>query len=73
MKEATGELNMTVITIILIGVVLGFFYLIWDNIKKQINTEWDKATERNPNAYNVKENSHTLAIAKDNTTYTITW
>lgn len=73
MKEATGELNMTVITIILIGVVLGFFYLIWDNIKSQINNEWNKATEKGPNAYNVEENSHTLAIAKDNTTYTITW
>ncbi|MBE6156171.1 MAG: hypothetical protein E7161_00280 [Firmicutes bacterium] len=34
MKEATGELNMTVITIVAIGALVAFFYLvIWPNIQ----------------------------------------
>ena len=34
MKEATGELNMTVITISAIAVLLAFFYLvIWPNLQ----------------------------------------
>ena len=34
MKEATGELNMTVITVVAIGAVMVFFYLvIWPSIQ----------------------------------------
>ena len=34
MKEATGELNMTVVTVVAIGVILAFFYVfIWPSIK----------------------------------------
>jgi len=34
LKEATGELNMTVITIVAIGALVAFFYLIiWPNIQ----------------------------------------
>lgn len=34
MKEATGELNMTVVTIVAIGALLTFFYLvIWPGIQ----------------------------------------
>ena len=34
MKEATGELNMTAITLVAIGAILAFFYLfIWPSIK----------------------------------------
>ena len=29
MKEATGELNMTVVTIVLIGVIAAFFAIFW--------------------------------------------
>lgn len=37
MKEATGELNMTVITIVAIGALMGFFYLIiWPNLKQSM-------------------------------------
>ena len=35
MKEATGELNMTVITIVAIAVIGGILALMWDPI-----TEW---------------------------------
>jgi hypothetical protein len=38
MKEATGELNMTVITVVAIAAVAAFFYaFIWPAIKNNIN------------------------------------
>lgn len=40
MKAATGELNLTVITVIAIAAVIGFFWLMWPNIQKSINTQW---------------------------------
>lgn len=37
LKEATGELNMTVVTIVAIGVLIAFFYaVIWPGIKSSI-------------------------------------
>jgi hypothetical protein len=37
MKEATGELNMTVITIVAIAALAAFFYLvIWPNIQNSM-------------------------------------
>lgn len=41
MKEATGEMNMTVITIIAIGAVLVFFWIMWDPIKNTITSQWN--------------------------------
>ena len=38
MKEATGELNMTVITVVAIAAVAAFFYaFVWPSIKNTIN------------------------------------
>ena len=38
MKEATGELNMTVVTVVAIAAVAAFFYaFVWPNIKDNIN------------------------------------
>ena len=38
MKEATGELNMTVITVVAIAAVAAFFYaFVWPGIKNTIN------------------------------------
>lgn len=38
MKEATGELNMTVITVVAIAAVAAFFYaFIWPGIRNSIN------------------------------------
>ena len=31
MKAATGELNLTVITVIAIAAVIGFFWLLWSS------------------------------------------
>lgn len=41
MKEASGELNLTVITLVAIAAVIGFFWLMWPNIKDSINTQWE--------------------------------
>ena len=46
MKAATGELNLTLITIIALGAVLGFFWLLWPSIKEQISTTWDDNTSQ---------------------------
>ena len=38
MKEATGELNMTVVTVVAIAAVVAFFYaFIWPGIRSSIN------------------------------------
>ena len=41
MKEATGELNMTVITIVAIGAVIAFFWFMWPQIKNTITGQWN--------------------------------
>ena len=40
MQAATGELNLTVITLIAIGAVIGFFWLMCPNIQNSLNTQW---------------------------------
>ncbi len=44
MKAATGELNLTLITIIAIGAILGFFWLLWPEIQDQIRGTWENST-----------------------------
>ncbi len=42
MKAASGELNLTVITIIAIALVIGFFTVFFnDTIKKSITDQWN--------------------------------
>lgn len=46
MKAATGELNLTVITIIAIAAVIGFFtYSLWPRIQGTIDKQWNTVTE----------------------------
>lgn len=40
MKAATGELNLTVITLIAIAAIIGFFWIMWPNIQQSINSQW---------------------------------
>ena len=47
MKEATGELNMTVITILLIGAVLTFAWALWDRVKGKIENQWNDVDKVN--------------------------
>ena len=49
MKAATGELNLTVITIIAIAAVMGFFWLMWPNIQNSINSQWSNISRTNVN------------------------
>lgn len=48
MKEATGEMNMTVVTIIAIGAIIAFFWIMWPSIKNSITGQFDKITECGP-------------------------
>ena len=41
MKAATGELNLTVITLLAIGAVIGFFWIMWPRIQESISNQWD--------------------------------
>ncbi|MEG1495170.1 MAG: hypothetical protein RR047_01990 [Bacilli bacterium] len=45
MKEATGELNMTVVTIIAIGAIVAFFWLLWPQISGSITNQWNKIND----------------------------
>ena len=40
MKAATGELNLTVITLIAIAAVIGFFWILWPGIQSTVNQQW---------------------------------
>lgn len=40
MKAATGELNLTVITLIAIAAVIAFFWVMWGPIKSALNNQW---------------------------------
>lgn len=48
MKAATGELNLTVITLIAIAAVIGFFWVMWPNIKTSLNTQWENISGNGP-------------------------
>ena len=40
MKEASGELNLTLITIVAIAAIAGLFAFLWPSIKNTINNKW---------------------------------
>ena len=41
MKAATGELNLTVITIVAVAAIVAFFWALWPTIAKTINNQWN--------------------------------
>ena len=49
MKAATGELNLTVITLIAIAAVIGFFWMMWPNIQNSINEQWTDVSTNDRN------------------------
>lgn len=51
MKEATGELNMTVVTIIAIGAIIAFFWVMWPKIKNTMNNTWNGVSSCPNGAY----------------------
>ena len=50
MKEATGEVSMTVITLVAIAVIGAILAFMWPTIKERINGMWDNTSC--PNGYN---------------------
>ena len=54
MKDATGELNLTVITLIAIAAVIGFFWVMWGPIKTALNAQWQNIAGSHP-AYIIVE------------------
>lgn len=49
MKDAMGELNMTVVTIVAIGAVAAFFTMVlWPQIRDKINAGWDNIDGQTP-------------------------
>ena len=40
MKEASGELNMTLITIVAIAAIAGLFAVLWPSIRNTIVNKW---------------------------------
>ena len=55
MKEATGEMNMTLVTIIAVGAILAFFWIMWPTIKNSITGIWNKTNNQQVN-YNKPAN-----------------
>ena len=47
MKEASGELNMTLITIIAVGIIGAIFYALWPQIQQAINGKWGEVESGN--------------------------
>ena len=47
MKAATGELNLTVITLLAISAVIAFFWVMWPTIKETINNQWQNLSTYN--------------------------
>ncbi|MBQ8471910.1 MAG: hypothetical protein IJ501_00225 [Bacilli bacterium] len=45
MKEASGELSMTLITIIAVGVIVAIFAAFWPQIQEAINNRWGRFEE----------------------------
>ena len=46
MKAATGELNLTLITILAIAAVSAFFWWMWPSIKNTINSSWKNISNK---------------------------
>jgi len=76
MKEATGELNMTVVTVVAIAAVGTFFYaFVWPNIKtglmKNTCSNVCPAGDENKKASVKKDGDNYTCTCPDGTTMTI--
>lgn len=47
MKEASGELNMTLVTIIAVAAIGAIFALLYPTIKNSIANKWDSTSNGN--------------------------
>jgi hypothetical protein len=71
MKEATGELNMTVITIVAVAALLAFFYaVIWPNLQAGMTLS-SACSAANGQEYKVQnEDGSKIDCKNDQCTYT---
>ena len=46
MKEATGEVSMTVVTLVAIAVIGAILATQWDTIKSKINNLWNNSGDQ---------------------------
>ena len=51
MKEASGELNMTLITILAVAVIGGIFMALYPSIRNRISNTWDNTATDMEGAY----------------------
>ena len=51
MKEASGELNLTVVTIIAIAAVAAIATALWPMVQGSINKQWNTIDNDNQNTY----------------------
>lgn len=52
MKEASGELNMTLITILAVAVIGGIFMALYPSIRDRISNTWNSTANDMSGAYN---------------------
>ncbi len=52
MKEASGELNMTLITILAVAVIGGIFMALYPSIRDRISKTWNSTANDMSGAYN---------------------
>lgn len=55
MKAATGELQLTVITLIAIAAVIGFFWFMWPSIRNTITDQWNNVNSTDKATGNMKQ------------------
>lgn len=60
MQAATGELNLTVITLIAIAAVIGFFWLMWPSIQSSLNKQWGSISDDTNVGYVVLDNNYMI-------------
>ena len=73
MKEATGELNMTVITVVAIAAVGAFFYaFVWPRIKSSINNNTKCADAICPDTCKSGSTCKCTYIKEDGSTESVT-
>lgn len=60
MKAATGELNLTVITLIAIAAVIGFFWMMWPSIQSSLNKQWGTISDDSNVGYIILDNNHII-------------
>lgn len=58
MKEASGELNLTVVTIIAIAAVAGIGTFLYSRVKNTINSQWDVINENGNQSTNTYNNNN---------------